>query len=628
MYNELKKKLLLVYPDCDIEGIIRSIDDIVKNYKDRLKYNNQDKFEIDSGDIALISYASSVVSKDKQKPALKVLKEFIQNFNIDEYFNTLHILPFYPWDTDRGFSVKDYYKVDKRYGTWKEIKGLASVINLMFDFVANHASIDNPLVQKSLIESVLSKRDKRYEKYRKYKSFVISFADKNKPGKKSLSKLARPRPNPVLTKYIIFENSNTKKLKAILGTRKDIIDKNVKILGQGWVWTTFSRPKNKEGKEETRQVDLNFKNPTLLLEVIKILLSYVEKGCGLIRLDAVGYIWKKLNSSSLHEKGAHIIIQILQLVLKSICPGIITIAEVNEPQDKCITYLGNFKNEADLIYQFAHFPLVLYSLHFENTEPYKRWLKTLGKIKGRQFITILGSHDGLGLKPVRGFLGEKQIDKLVNHLVDKHKALPNFASLPGGKKIVYEICATPWNLINPPDSKQDMNLQVDRYLLTVALGLMIKGIPAFYFNGLFGSENYIPEDGLDENRTINREVCDFDKLKLELTDKKNHMYKVMKGIKKLLGIRKSESAFNPSNPFGEVINVGNSKVIVVYLKDNIKNDDIYGVFNFSRKIQNTKIKINNKKFMDLMNKQTFERESDILELDLEPYQYLYLKRIN
>merc|ERR1719326_2831374 len=114
-----------------------------------------------------------------------------------------------------------------------------------------------------------------------------------------------------------------------------------KVIGTGYVWTTFSRAKLKDGKEDTRQVDLNYRNPHVLAEVVRVLLFYVRKGSRIIRLDAIGYIWKVLGSNSIHERGTHMLLAIVYRVLKLADPRVMTVAEVNEPVSKCLGYLGS-----------------------------------------------------------------------------------------------------------------------------------------------------------------------------------------------------------------------------------------------------------------------------------------------
>jgi len=423
-----------------------------------------------------------------------------------------------------------------------------------------------------------------------------------------------------LTRYTVFENDN--KLNAVLGSI-DILKVN-KIYGEGYVWTTFSRSPNKDGTEATRQVDLNFANPDLLLESIKIVLFYISKSSDLIRLDAVAYIWKVLGSASLHEKEVHVILEIIDKIINYIAPHVLTIAEVNEPQDMVLTYLGSEnKKESDMVYQFAHFPLVVHAIHTENAEYYKKWIKTLSKFNGKQFITILGSHDGMGLKPVRGILPQIEIDNLTDILISEYKALPNLASLPGGGSIVYEICATPWNLLNKFNSKEMVKLQIQKYILTIALGLTIKGLPAFYINGVLASDNYRPENGLDENRTVNREQFDFANLISKLSNKKTVNRIVFDKIIYLLKVRSENQAFNPNNADLEILECKNNKLIVIKVSAVDDKDSIFGVFNISENLQ--KGIVNNMSgsvtFIDLVSDMKVN-----YEFELEGYGFYWLKR--
>ena len=622
MWEKIQNCLEKVYTEEESKTTVVEIKKIITEFKSSITPKNKDilkKFDLTSSSIALIAYANSI--EERKIKGINVLRKFINNYKMGKTLNTVHILPFYPWDTDRGFSVTDYYKVDPNYGDWVDIKKLASDVKLMFDFVANHASVENPLVQGSLIERHLDIRDSHHTKYKKYKDFVIAYSDENKPTKNKLKKLARPRPNPVLTRYSVIEEKSGK-LKAVLGNP----DKNSTLLGKGFVWTTFSRPINDDGTENTRQVDLNFANPFLLIETIRILLFYVKNGARLIRLDAIGYVWKKLSSTSLHEPEAHIVLEIIHNIMALAAPGVITIAEVNEPQDKVYKYLGKKgSEESDLVYQFTHFPLAVYAVLTGDGKPYKKWLKTIGKFGGKQFITVMGSHDGMGLKPIRGFLTEIQINKLTEILVNKHHALPNYAHLPGGKEIIYEICSTPWNLINKSRSEEKLELQVNRYMVVLALGLMVRGLPAIYINGLLATPNYYPANGLDENRTVNRQVFNYLKLMKNLDNKNSQMGLAFTQLIKLLRIRSKEKLFNPNNPPVKTINLSNNSVIAAKLTDLKKTKFLITLVNVSNQKQNITIK-SDKNLVDIISYKKYpKRENNHLRITLEPYEILWLK---
>jgi sucrose phosphorylase len=403
----------------------------------------------------------------------------------------MHILPFYPWDTDRGFSVLNYYKIDPRNGSWEDFSNLTKIFDiLMVDCVLNHASVENPIVQKALIGDP------------SYKNYVITYNDENKPLKEDILKITGARPSPLLTKYYVNVGKSGKK-KATLN--KPIHTDNVILESTGWTWTTFSRPNNPDGTIATRQIDLNYTNPKVLIEIIEIMLYYVSKGSSWLRLDAIGYIWKKIGTTCLHLQEAHIITQIFVEIFRIIEEFIIIlIAEVNEPQDEALKYLGSEFEESDMIYLFTHFPLAVHAILTGTAKYFMNWILSIYDAKGRLFNGILGTHDGMGMKPIGDWLPDTEKRNFQKILIEQHGALPNYAYMPGGGRIIYELCATPWSYINRTNTSESISLQLKRYLAMIALGLMVKSVPAIYINGLLGIPNYQGE--IDENRTINREI--------------------------------------------------------------------------------------------------------------------------
>ena len=496
-----------------------------------------------AGDVALIAYADSI--RGTAGAPLKALRRFVERY-LERTINTLHLLPFFPWDTDRGFSVQDYRAVDPRNGTWADIEALAREFShLMVDLVINHASLDNPLVQGALTG------------YPRYRDFVIRYDDGAQPDAAALAKLTRPRPDPVLTRYFIVATG---------GHKRATFDPDAESANAtgGWVWTTFSRPLNADGSAGTRQVDLNFRNPRVLLEMLEVLLCYREHGADWVRLDAAGYMWKELGTASIHHPNTHRLLQVLRDALAGRAE-LVSVAEVNEPQDTVLPYLGSADAgvESDLAYQFAHFPLAVHALHSGDARHYKRWLGTLEPFAGRQFITVFGSHDGMGRKPVLGLLPDADLERMVQDLVDRHGALPNYARQAGGGRIVYELCATPWSLINRADADEPLQLQVARYTACAALGLVLRGVPAFYINGLLGVPNRLDPRRLDENRSINREQFDEQALYAELDDRGNQMRQVLERLLHLIAVRTREPAFAPGGPPLKVLDSPDSVVAVV-----------------------------------------------------------------
>ena len=89
-------------------------------------------------DIFLITYGDTL-KQDNQKH-LNTLSKFLDKYT-KPYFNNLHILPFFPFSSDDGFSITDYEKIRPDLGSWEDMKTLSNNLRLMSDVVINHASI-------------------------------------------------------------------------------------------------------------------------------------------------------------------------------------------------------------------------------------------------------------------------------------------------------------------------------------------------------------------------------------------------------------------------------------------------------------------------------------------------------
>jgi len=592
-------------------------------------------------DIALITYADTI--RPREGSPLEALYRFVNNRHLKDAVNSIHMLPFYPWDIDGGFSVKDYREVDPRYGTWGDIDKLREGFDLMFDCVANHASIDNPLVQGALIQRALEKMEKsqdarysQYSQYRdkceKYRDFVIAFSEGKQPA--DFGALVRPRPTSVLTKYWVYKRGD--ELKATFDEPKD---PEIEIIDTGFAWTTFSVTKTDGTMEtvEVKQVDLNFANPEVLLEMVRILLFYINQGAGIVRLDAIGYIWKaryelgteaELGKTSLHEPEAHTIIQILTDILAIAAPGVVSISEVNEPQKKAIEYIGKEgEEEANLFYQFAHYPLAVHALLFGTAKYYKQWIPTTAVANGRQFSIVAASHDGMGLKPLMGLLPEEERERLASILIERHKALPNYGSA-AGKQIVYELCTTPWNAVNPPDSIDPLDVQVDRFLALIAMGLASRAVPAIYINALLGMPNNTDRG---ENRDINRQKFDEEELYRLLEDPNTQQHKVFTRVIELIKKRTQEKAFNPQGPPEKVIDLKNDTVDARMFESIDGSEKILTMVNVSNVSQTVEIDLRSMGMRsqvvhDIISEAEYSISADsILTFKLKPYQTVWLK---
>src|SRR3972149_9306105 len=101
--------------------------------------------ELSERDSVVITYGDQVQSTGT--PPLRVLADFCQK-HLTGVVDAVHILPFYPWTSDDGFSVKDYRAVDPALGDWADIERLGENFRLMFDGVINHVSSQSEWCQK------------------------------------------------------------------------------------------------------------------------------------------------------------------------------------------------------------------------------------------------------------------------------------------------------------------------------------------------------------------------------------------------------------------------------------------------------------------------------------------------
>jgi len=262
----------------------------------------------DQHDIVLITYGDSI--KEKNEKPLVTLKKFLST-HLENEIEIAHILPFFPYSSDEGFSVINFYEVNPELGEWRDIKEINKSFDLMFDLVINHISKESEWFQNFL---------KRRNPGKNY--FIETDTESD------LSSVTRPRSTPVLTAYNTTE-------------------------GKKYVWTTFSED----------QIDLNFKNPWVLFEIFRILFFYIQKGARIIRLDAIAYLWKKPGTSSIHLEETHAIVKLIRQLTEVVDPNVIILTETNVPHLENLSYFGKNYNEAEMIYQFPLPPLLLYTLH-------------------------------------------------------------------------------------------------------------------------------------------------------------------------------------------------------------------------------------------------------------------------
>lgn len=448
-------------------------------------------------DVVLITYGDLLASGDR--PPLAALADFVRVF-MRGAINTVHILPFFPYSSDRGFSVVDFEEVDPRLGQWSDIEDLGLRVRLMFDGVFNHVSSRSRWFQGFLNGDP------------EFQGFFVAFTTKDAISPDHLRLILRPRASDLLSR---FET----------------------IAGPRFVWTTFSKD----------QVDLDYHNPRVLVAIIAVLLLYVRRGADIIRLDAVTYIWRELGTRCAHLEEAHALVQLFRAILDAVAPRVALITETNVPHADNVSYFGDGANEAQMVYNFALPPLVLHTFHTGSAERLAEWARTLEHVSdSATYFNFLDSHDGIGLLGAQGILSPEEIDALVARCYE-NGGLVSFRDTGEGTKSPYEMNITWYSALNGEEGGEPQSLQVDRFLAARSIALVLRGVPGIYLPSLFGAKNDTAAILAGaEARSINRKTIDEEALFALLGDRESWVHQVAVRFRRLIQRRVEVAAFHPN----------------------------------------------------------------------------------
>ncbi|MBI5052475.1 MAG: sugar phosphorylase [Chloroflexi bacterium] len=558
--SDLADHLIFLYGESRGRVVMDHLRQILDRYRPLLHSNHAELSERDS---VLITYGDQVQSAGM--PPLRVLADFCRK-HLTGVVNAVHILPFYPWTSDDGFSVKDYRAVDPALGDWVDIEGLGKNFRLMFDAVINHISSQSEWFQRFL-------RDDPH-----FRDYFITVE-----GEPDLSDVARPRTLPLLTQ--------------VHTTR-----------GRKSVWTTFSDD----------QIDLNYRHPEVLLEIVDLILFYVTRGAEFIRLDAIAYLWKEIGTVCIHLPQTHRLIQLLRAVLNEVAPHVLLITETNVPHADNLSYFGDGHNEAQLVYNFALPPLVLHTLHTGNASALSKWASDL-KLPSHHttFFNFLASHDGIGINPVRDILPESDIETLVQRTMNRG-GLVSYKHNPDGSQSPYELNINYFDALSNPKANESIETQVDRFMVSQSIMLSLIGVPGIYFHSLFGSRGWA--EGVKEtgrNRTINRQKCHQAKLEEEINNSVSLRSRVFKRYRQLLKLRAASAAFHPHGT-QQVLDFGNSAFALLRISPDDGGERVLCLHNVSSR--SCTVMLNFEIAHDLISNLKFKNH-----FTLSPYQITWLK---
>jgi len=543
------------------EEVKMQVDSVIKKYQLSLPYYDK---RLSEKDAVLITYADTI-RREGQFP-LETLNDFLDQ-NLDGLINMIHILPFFPFSSDDGFAVTEYYTVNPEFGTWDHIKRLSAKYHLMFDAVINHMSKNSDWFKGFLA----GKPD--------FADFFIEVDENDE----RIKQVFRPRALPLVHKY-----------PAKSGEIKH-------------VWTTFSED----------QIDLNYANGKVFAAMLELLLFYISKGARLIRLDAVGFLWKRLGTTCINLPETHLVIQLYRKIVESLTSGVLFVTETNVPHKENISYFGNGNNEAHMVYNFTLPPLLAFSLIISNVRKLNEWLSGLDLPPGETCcFNFTASHDGIGLQPVKGILTKEEIG-ILEHQAKANNGFVSYKDNSDGTRSPYELNCSYLNIVSSPGDSQELKTQ--KFMLTQAFMLTLPGLPGIYIHSLLGTQNdlaAVEKSGI--KRRINRSKPDYDKLLETLSEEGSLQNLVFTGYKKLLQIRRSYDWFDPFLKFET--ETEDNQVIAIRKERGKKR--FWAVFNFSDKVRSFHLH-HVKEVKDLMTGNVSHSDT----IFLEPYAYHWFESV-
>lgn len=467
----------------------------------------------DERDVVMISYAD-ILRSDNQTP-LATLNQWLTDRQLNQSIRCVHLLPFCPYTSDDGFSVVDYLEVDPASGTWDDIARLGHSFDLMFDLVLNHCSQASEWFQAYLRGEA------------PYNNFFIDVDPSE-----DLTLVVRPRSLPLLSPY-----------PTAAGVRH--------------VWTTFSAD----------QVDLNYGEPAVLAEMLRVLVEYARRGARIIRLDAVAFLWKQIGSNCIHLAQTHQVVKLCREVLEAAAPRTLVLTETNVPHTENISYFGQVDpedgqgDEAHMVYNFSLPPLLLDAFASGDASPIRNWLMNLADPPpGCTFFNFTASHDGVGVRPLEGLVSDERFDRLIRY-VEERGGLINTRRTPDGRDVPYELNITYVDALAPDADQYTQQTHARRFLASQAVMLALKGMPAVYFHSLVGTRNdYAGVEQSGQNRRINRHKYTVAELEQCLGEQDSLARLIFEGYTALLATRIAQPAFHP-DAAQQVVDVGNDHIL-------------------------------------------------------------------
>ena len=438
--------------------------------------------------------------------------------------NLLHIMPMLdcpPDNNDGGYAVRDFYRLDPRFGTLEDLEALADTLKtremlLVLDVVVNHTSDEHGWAREA------RQGNKQYQDY------YFVFDDRTMP---DIYEETMPEIFPINAPGNFTWDAEMEK----------------------WVMTVF----------HNYQWDLNYRNPAVLIEMIDIILFWANKGADILRLDAVAFLWKRIGSASQNEREAHLILQLMKDCCQVTAPGVLFIAEAIVAPSEITKYFGedaiNAK-ECEIAYNATLMALLWDTVATKNAALLNQGIKNLPtKLERATWLNYIRCHDDIGLgfddNDIRlaGYDPAQHRRFLLDYFTGQFPGSPARGLRFGENRRTGDarISGSLASLVGLEDAleRQDEGA-IDDAIKTIVLMhsviLAFGGIPLLYYGDAIGTLNcreYLTDSRRAvDNRWMNRSTFDWNKAK-KRHDTGTVEQRIFSALKKLIALRKETTVF-------------------------------------------------------------------------------------
>ena len=521
--------------------------------------------------------------------------DYIEQCNV----NYIHLMPFLETPkgrSDGGYAVSDFRKVQKELGTMEDLADLTEAchkkgVNVCMDFVMNHTSEDHEWAKK-----------------------------------------ARQGDGEYMSRYFFFDNSYIPSLyeQTVPQVFPTTAPGNFTWLAEEgkFVMTTFY----------PYQWDLNYKNPRVFNEMMYNFLYLANQGIDIIRIDAVPYIWKELNTSCRNLPQVHTIVRMMRMIGEIVCPGILLLGEVVMEPEKVVPYFGTVeKPECHMLYNVTTMATTWHTVATRDVRLLKKQLDIVNSLpKDYVFLNYLRCHDDIGWGLDYGTLmtegiGERSHKKYLNDYFQGYAGdsnsrgeLYNADPITGDAR----FCGTTASMcgVEKAGFEQDEKAMEKAVRMDITLHaylFMQSGIPVLYGGDEIGQVNdYTYKEDPDkaaDSRYIHRGAMNWKQVE-NISKPDTVEAKIFHGLERLEKIRKEEKVFM-STADTWTIETWDSSVLCIgrYLD----GEKIIGLFNFSEFDKTAWINETDGDYVDLVSGEKRKAAG----VDIPGYGFYYLKKV-